>query len=199
MFNSTRVTIPTLVRIKPGALGRLGVYLGRAQHEAVALFQSDGLAHEISGIVRESLHEAHISAVRWIDISDNRFECAITLFRELPAPVRAIVGLGGGKALDVAKYVAFLARGRLLLSATMDELRQRLVRYRLRYEGEPPDAARLGTVLARNGSGRQWQAVIQDPVADAVAALRQSAEVAEFEEAPLTLEEAYAALTARED
>jgi ABC-2 type transport system ATP-binding protein len=99
----------------------------------------------------------------------------------------------------VASHVAFLARGRLLLSATMDELRQRLVRYRLRYEGEPPDAARLGTVLARNGSGRQWQAVIQDPVADAVAALRQATGVAEFEEAPLTLEEAYAALTARED
>jgi ABC-2 type transport system ATP-binding protein len=99
----------------------------------------------------------------------------------------------------VASHVAFLARGRLLLSATMDELRQRLVRYRLLYEGEPPDASRLGTVLARNGTGRQWQAVIQDPVTEAVAALRQAAGVAEFEESPLTLEEAYAALTARED
>jgi ABC-2 type transport system ATP-binding protein len=99
----------------------------------------------------------------------------------------------------VASHVAFLARGRLLLSATMDELRQWLVRYRLRYEGEPPDAARLGTVLARNGSGRQWQAVIQDPVAEAVAALRQAAGVDDFEELPLTLEEAYAALTAREE
>jgi hypothetical protein len=86
-----------------------------------------------------------------------------------------------------------------LLSATMDELRQRLVRYRLRHEGEPPDATRLGTVLARNGTGRQWQAVIQDPVADAVAALRQSVGVDEFEELPLSLEEAYAALTAREE
>jgi ABC-2 type transport system ATP-binding protein len=99
----------------------------------------------------------------------------------------------------VASHVAFLARGRLLLSATMDELRQRLVRYRLSFEGEPPDASRLGTVLARNGTGRQWQAVIQNPVAEAVAALRQAAGVAEFEESPLTLEEAYAALTAQEE
>jgi ABC-type multidrug transport system ATPase subunit len=99
----------------------------------------------------------------------------------------------------VASHVAFLARGRLLLVGTMDELRQRLVRFRLRFEGDPPDAARLGRVLLRNGGGRVWQAVVQDPVAEAVEALRAEAGVAEFEAGPLTLEEAYAALVARED
>jgi ABC-2 type transport system ATP-binding protein len=99
----------------------------------------------------------------------------------------------------VASHAAFLAKGRLLLSVTMDDLRKRLVRYRLRFEGEAPDAARLGTVLHRNGSGRMWQAVIQDPVAEAVEALRAEAGVAEFEESPLSLEEAYSALIAREE
>ncbi|HEY1381322.1 MAG TPA: ATP-binding cassette domain-containing protein [Gemmataceae bacterium] len=99
----------------------------------------------------------------------------------------------------VASHVAFLAHGRPLLTATMDDLRRRLVRYRLRYEGEPPDAARLGTVLHRNGAGRLWQAVIQDPVAEAVEALRSASGVAEFEAMPLTLEEAYSALVAREE
>jgi ABC-2 type transport system ATP-binding protein len=99
----------------------------------------------------------------------------------------------------VASHVAFLDHGRLLLSATMEELRRRLVRYRLRYEGDAPDPTRLGTVLLRNGAGRLWQAVIQDPVADAVAALRDAAGVDEFEESTLTLEEAYSALVGREE
>src|SRR5206468_5605531 len=57
----------------------------------------------------------------------------------------------------VASHVAFLTRGRLLLTAPMDELRQRIVRLRLRYAGLPPDASTLGTVLQRNGSGKCWQ------------------------------------------
>jgi ABC-2 type transport system ATP-binding protein len=99
----------------------------------------------------------------------------------------------------IASHVAFLARGQLVFTATMDDLKRRLVRYQLRYEGEAPDAARLGTVLHRNGAGRLWQAVIQDPVAEAVAALRAEAGVAEFEESSLTLEEAYSVLVTREE
>lgn len=100
----------------------------------------------------------------------------------------------------VASHVAFLARGRLVLAATMEDLRRRLVRVRLRFEGEPPDPARLGgRLLHRNGSGRLWQAVVQDPTAGAVDELRTAAGVADFEADPLTLEEAYAALVGRED
>jgi ABC-2 type transport system ATP-binding protein len=49
----------------------------------------------------------------------------------------------------VASHVAFLAGGRLLLAATMDELRQRIVRLRLRYEARPPDAAGPGSAAQR--------------------------------------------------
>jgi ABC-2 type transport system ATP-binding protein len=99
----------------------------------------------------------------------------------------------------VASHAAFLSKGRLLLAATMDELKARIVRYRLRFEGEAPDPARLGVVLERNGSGRLWQAVIKDPVAEAVHYLRQREGVSEFEETPLTLEEVYTALQSGEE
>jgi len=99
----------------------------------------------------------------------------------------------------VASHVAFLAQGRLLLTATMDELRQRIVRVRLRFETQPPDPAPLGTVLQRNGSGRLWQAVIQDPDRKAVEALRTTTGIHDFEEEPLALEEVYCALLERKE
>ena len=97
----------------------------------------------------------------------------------------------------VASHVAFMAKSRLLLAATLDELRRRVVRLRLRCAGPPPDAGRLGTVLERNGNGKLWQVVIQDPDRAAVEALRGSKGVSDFEETPLALEEVYCALLAR--
>jgi ABC-2 type transport system ATP-binding protein len=99
----------------------------------------------------------------------------------------------------VASHVAFMAGGQLLLAVTLEDLRQRVVKYRLRFDQQPPDPARLGQVLQRNGSGNLWQAVILDPKAQAVAELRQAAGVFEFEEAALNLEDVYCALLEKKE
>jgi ABC-2 type transport system ATP-binding protein len=97
----------------------------------------------------------------------------------------------------VASHAAFLAGGRLLLAAPIEELRQRIVRLRLRFEGPPPDARSLGEVLEEQGSGRQWQAVVQDPDRAALDELRHREGVSDLEESPLSLEDMYTALLAR--
>jgi ABC-2 type transport system ATP-binding protein len=102
-----------------------------------------------------------------------------------------------GEVERVASHVAFLDKGRLLLTATMDELRDRVVRLRLRFEGQAPDAERLGTVLQRNGTGRLWQAVLLDPDRTALAELRGTPGIEDVEETPLGLEDVYLALLTR--
>jgi ABC-2 type transport system ATP-binding protein len=97
----------------------------------------------------------------------------------------------------VASHAAFLAHGRLLLAAPLDELRRRLVRLRLIFEGLPPEAGALGTVLEEELSGRQWQVVLQDPNRLALEGLRHAEGVTHFEELPLNLEEMYTALLGR--
>jgi ABC-2 type transport system ATP-binding protein len=97
----------------------------------------------------------------------------------------------------VASHAAFLAEGRLLLAAPLDELRRRIVRVRLRFETSPPDAAALGQVLETELSGRQWQAVLLDPDRAALDALYERADLEGVEEGALALEEMYTALLAR--
>lgn len=99
----------------------------------------------------------------------------------------------------VASHVVFLEKGRLRLAATMDELRQRMIRVRLRFEGQAPDAARFGTVLERNGAGTQWQAVLLDPKRPDLDDLRGSDGIYDVEETPLGLEDAYYALFGRKE
>ena len=148
----TSVDIPTLVRIKPNCLGRIGEYLGRFEFRRVALFVSKGLPPEhVENFVKgcESpgqnvigTSDAKEAAVRrksiprtgvfggdasmdraaarptlepveivfQSEIDDDSFEGAVELFKQLPLSAQAIVGLGGGKALDIAKYLAFMLR-----------------------------------------------------------------------------------------
>jgi ABC-2 type transport system ATP-binding protein len=94
----------------------------------------------------------------------------------------------------VASHVAFISRGRLILTAPMDELRQRIIRLRLRFEAVAPDPEGLGKVLRRNGDGKQWQVVVQDPDRQAVESLRTASGIFDFEETPLPLEEIYTAI-----
>ena len=94
-------------------------------------------------------------------------------------------------------HVGLLRDGKMILSTTLDDLRKKVRRISMRFADNPPDAAGLGTVLERNGTGKFLQVMVQDPDAGAVAALRQWPGVTDFEDAAVTLEEVYAALMAK--
>src|SRR2546430_557502 len=62
----------------------------------------------------------------------------------------------------VASHAAFLAEGKLLLAGALDELRQRLVKVRVRHDGSIQPGSGLGNVIDVESSGREWQAVLLD-------------------------------------
>lgn len=105
-----QVDVPTLVRVKTGALDRVGIYLQRAGLNQVVVLQSQGLISPLPERLQASLRQHPIQVAGWEEVVANDMESAIRTFTSLPGKVNAIVGVGGGKALDVAKYVATLAR-----------------------------------------------------------------------------------------
>jgi glycerol-1-phosphate dehydrogenase [NAD(P)+] len=109
MPTSRQTTIPNLVRVKPGALDRMGIYAQRHDFSHVVLLFSQDLSTTLIGRMTGALTAVHIDVKLSLPVSSASFEDAETIFRHLPPDVSAIIGFGGGKALDVAKYVAFLA------------------------------------------------------------------------------------------
>ncbi|MDX2177409.1 MAG: iron-containing alcohol dehydrogenase family protein [Candidatus Sumerlaeia bacterium] len=109
MSTGASIRVPSLVRMKPGALDRLGLYLRRAGRLRVLLLASEGLVPALLGRARAALAAEGV-AFEEAAVPDASFEAAGELFAALPRGTAAVVGLGGGKALDVAKYVAHLAR-----------------------------------------------------------------------------------------
>lgn len=94
------ILVPPLIRIKVGALKRLPVYFERENFNRVVALVSDGLPFDVqktlptSGI-REIIYVKEAS-LEWVDSLHQSYES-----------FDAVCGLGGGKALDVAKLVAF--------------------------------------------------------------------------------------------
>lgn len=108
---STRrsVDIPSLVRIKPGALDRIGLYLARHRFRKAALFHSEGLPDVLIERLTRSLAQEDVELVDRLEVTDNSVEQAQRIFADTPHGIDALIGLGGGKALDVAKYLGFLS------------------------------------------------------------------------------------------
>ncbi|MBF0478862.1 MAG: iron-containing alcohol dehydrogenase family protein [Candidatus Omnitrophica bacterium] len=109
-MKTTSISIPTLVRIKRGALDRLGVYARRNQLYKVVLFYNKELDPALVERVDEAMHEEGIEILQHFEVVSSSFDQAQELFQAMPSSANAIFAFGGGKALDIAKYVAFLGQ-----------------------------------------------------------------------------------------
>lgn len=110
MLIQRQTAIPSLVRVKPGALDRLGIYAERNAYRRVVLFISKDLGAPLADRLTTALAAQNVTVSQRIDVTTASFEEASAHFQALATPTDAVIGFGGGKALDVAKYVAYLAR-----------------------------------------------------------------------------------------
>ena len=93
-----------------------------------------------------------------------------------------------------ASHAAFVKDGKVILSATLDELANRFRRVTFRAAGAVPDLASIGEIADRTRIGRTWQVVFKNPDATALDDLKLIDGIDDFEETRLSLEEVYDAV-----
>lgn len=108
-MNSRLTSIPSLVRIKPGALDRAGIYAKREGFRKACCFFSENFPPALSGRLFQSLESQGIQIADRFEVVSIEFAEVAGRVHGLSADVDVIIGFGGGKALDAAKYVAHLA------------------------------------------------------------------------------------------
>lgn len=95
--------------MKPGALSRVGLYLARPNLRRIFLVQSHDLVPDFVATLKKSAANAGVELLGQCEVTEASVEAAVQLLGALPRGTQAIVGLGGGKALDVGKYLASLS------------------------------------------------------------------------------------------
>lgn len=108
LLQDRQIFIPTIDKIEAGAITRLGNYLKNARLNNVVIFFGNGLIDMFGEKVFGSLNEAGIEVLSYQELDDVNIEALIQLAFSLPNKMQAIIGLGGGKVIDAAKYTGFL-------------------------------------------------------------------------------------------
>jgi glycerol-1-phosphate dehydrogenase [NAD(P)+] len=102
------ISTPTLLRIKPNAIHKIGKYLRKEGFTRVALFYGEGLKELFSEHITISFDSSEITVIQEEIVVSNDIDNIFRQTMSIPGTVQAIVAIGGGKVIDFSKYAAFI-------------------------------------------------------------------------------------------
>lgn len=105
-----QINIPYLMKIGNGKIRKIGRYLFDKDMLKTAVFWGEGIAQMLGKDFYAGIKEYKIELVRDEAVNTIALEDITQTAFSLPPDTNAIIGIGGGKALDFAKYVAYLLR-----------------------------------------------------------------------------------------
>ena len=103
------ISIPALLKIGAGALDNLGIYLKELQLQKVVVLFGNGLVEMFGSTVMEALQQEDIDILEYQELDTVRLEDLTSLAFSMPAKTQAVIGIGGGKVIDGAKYCGLSA------------------------------------------------------------------------------------------
>lgn len=108
--NNAYIAIPTLLKVEPGALDQLGSYFREGHIQKVVIFFGNGLIDMFGSRIMNSLSNANIEVLEYQELDSVKLEDITSLAFTLPVKTQAVIGIGGGKVIDAAKYMGFLRK-----------------------------------------------------------------------------------------
>lgn len=107
-FSQKQIFIPSILKISEEEIKNTGKYLKEERFNNAAIFFSEGIEEIFGEKLYDSLNTANITVLHRDIISDINIENIVHNAFKIPKSADVLIGIGGGKALDYAKYCAHI-------------------------------------------------------------------------------------------
>lgn len=109
-MNNSHIAIPSVLKVGKGALKNLGNYIKAGDMDKAVIYFGNGLIDMFGRDVMESLKDAGVTVLEYRELDSIKIEDIVELAFSIDNKAQIIVGLGGGKVIDAAKYAAYLRK-----------------------------------------------------------------------------------------
>ncbi|ERJ11995.1 iron-containing alcohol dehydrogenase family protein [Haloplasma contractile] len=108
--SSHLISIPTILEVGNDCLQSIGKIVRNKKFKNVVVFFSDGIFDIVGETVLNSLEYANINILYRHVLSNIQIEPIVSHAFSIPNDTEVIIGIGGGRAIDASKYMAFLRK-----------------------------------------------------------------------------------------
>ena len=109
-MSKDEISIPPILKIERGVTAHIGEYLKAEDFTQVVILFGNGLISMFGDTVFKSFDEAGVKVLHSQEMDTVDFKDITDLAFELPNKTQAIIGMGGGKVIDAAKYIGYILR-----------------------------------------------------------------------------------------
>lgn len=107
---SHKIAIPSILEVGKDNINNIGYLIKKGGFQKVSLYFGEGLCDLFGAGILKSISEANIEVSKVETVTTLDFEEIGVKSFEIANDVEALIGIGGGKAIDVVKYMSFLTR-----------------------------------------------------------------------------------------
>lgn len=109
-MNGSHIAIPTILKVGKGTLKDIGSYIKDSRIENAVVYFGNGLVNMFGDTVLQSFQKENINVLEYKELDSIKIEDIIDLAFSIDSKAQIIVGIGGGKVIDAAKYAAYLRK-----------------------------------------------------------------------------------------
>ena len=107
-IRGSEISIPTILKIDKGTLEQMGPDLKSCGLDRVVIFYGNGLIDMFGTRVQDSFSRAGVEILSYQELDDVNIETMTSMAFSISSKAKAVIGIGGGKVIDAAKYMGYL-------------------------------------------------------------------------------------------